>query len=255
MKSIETISIVGTGNVAFHMGRALLHSGLKICDVYGRDAVKAQEYANSFNCNSVRSIDELQGELIFICVKDDAVSNVCTLIDKQKAVVHTSGTLDMEILKDHENFGVFYPLQTFSLERNPDFTEVPLLVEGNTQEFTIVLQNIAARISKNVNLVNSQKRKTIHLSAVFINNFTNHIVYKAKTLLDKENTDWKILMPLLKETVNKLEQIDPYDAQTGPARRGDDQTIVNHLNMLSGIDKEIYQILTSSIIENYRNTK
>ena len=143
-------------------------------------------------------------------------------------------------------------MQTFSKERTVAIFEVPFLIEANSVDFAQELFDLAWQISRKVSFASSAERKVYHLAAVWMNNFTNHLIYQSKEILDKNELNWEYLLPLLKETVNKLDSMNPHDAQTGPARRNDQTIIHQQEEMLSGIPKEIYTLLTKSIIDIYK---
>jgi predicted short-subunit dehydrogenase-like oxidoreductase (DUF2520 family) len=252
MKTIHTISIVGTGNVAIHLGKALLESGITISDVYGRNTSNAKTLADALSCTVTEEIKNVKGDLIIICVKDSAIQEVAELIPSNKLIVHTSGAISMDALNSHDKFGVFYPLQSISKNRIVAFEKIPILLESNDKELLNELDRIAKQISQKTVHLSSDERKTIHLAAVFVNNFVNHLILQSKTIMDSKQLDWQLLLPLLDETINKLKDLGPLEAQTGPARRSDDTTINEHLSLLSGKEKEIYQLLSESIKQTYQ---
>ena len=159
----------------------------------------------------------------------------------------------MSILNSHLNFGVIYPLQTFSFERNIDFNKIPLLVEASNKKTLNELIDFSCKLSKKTVIMNSDKRLICHLSAVFANNFTNHLIYTSEELLDKFNIDKDLIHPLFEETILKIKSISSYDAQTGPASRNDLETIENHINFLKKnnltFNVDIYKSITESIIK------
>jgi predicted short-subunit dehydrogenase-like oxidoreductase (DUF2520 family) len=126
-----------------------------------------------------------------------------------------------------------------------------MLIEADSSDFAHELFDLAWVVSRNVHFASSVERKKYHLAAVWANNFTNHLIYSAKNYLDSESLNWQLLMPLLKETVDKLNYLNPYDAQTGPARRNDLQTIDSQVKMQEGMQKELYSLLSKSIQETY----
>jgi predicted short-subunit dehydrogenase-like oxidoreductase (DUF2520 family) len=153
----------------------------------------------------------------------------------------------MDIFSGNENYGVFYPMQTFSKNKPVNFEDVPLCLEANTQKNLTFLKKIASIVSNRVFEVNSEQRKVLHISAVFVNNFTNHLFALASDFCKKEELPFDMLRPLIKETVDKLDILDPYAAQTGPALRNDQKTIAAHLKMLDDDQSKIYTIITESI--------
>lgn len=251
MKEIKTISIVGTGNVAFHLGNGLLEQGITIVSVYGRNAEHANELASTWNCKIADSLETIESDLILVCVSDDAVSHIVSQLPATAKIAYTSGAVDLASKVDRSNIGVFYPLQTFSKTKTVNLFEVPFLIEANTTDFAQELFDLAWKLSRNVHFATSAERKKYHLAAVWVNNFTNHIVYQAKNYLDKEQLNWEILLPLLEETVDKLKTLNPFDAQTGPSRRNDNLTLQSHIEMQEGMQKELYSLLSKSITETY----
>jgi predicted short-subunit dehydrogenase-like oxidoreductase (DUF2520 family) len=246
-----TISIIGTGNVAFQLGVALNEAGVEILDIWGRDTNKANQLSKELECLRASTIKSLSGELLIVCVSDDAIREVLTNINSSKFVAYTSGSLELSACGRASNTGVFYPLQTFTKEQVVCFDDVPLLIESQSSNLEELLFELAKKLSRHVLSVNSQQRKMYHLSAVWINNFTNHILFQAKSLAEENNIDWAILQPLIEKTALKLTNCDPYNNQTGPARRGDNSIISSHEAMQTGIRKELYSLISKSIDQTY----
>lgn len=251
MKGIKSMSIIGTGNVAFHLGNSFIEVGIPIVSVYGRNPSKSKELANLWRCNVTESISEIESEFVLVCVSDSSVKEVISQLPLDCKVAYTSGSIDLVSFTERKNTGVFYPLQTFSREKNVNIFEVPMLIEADSSDFAQELFDLAWVVSRNVHFASSTERKKYHLAAVWVNNFTNHLIYSAKNYLDSENLNWHILMPLLKETVDKLNFINPYNAQTGPARRNDLLIIEAQEKMQEGMQKELYSLLTKSILQTY----
>ena len=251
MKGIKSISIIGTGNVAFHLGKELAKNGIKIDFVYGRNESKTIELARSLNSFPAKHINLIDSDLILVCVSDEALNEVISQIPSNLRIAYTSGSVELSTISRKENIGVFYPLQTFSRNKEVNFFEVPFLLEADTTEFAQELFDLAWLLSRKVLFASSSERKNYHLAAVWVNNFTNHLVYQAKNILEKEQLNWELLLPLLAETVEKIKKVDPYEAQTGPARRNDQKTILTHEAMLFGLQKEIYSLLSKSITASY----
>ena len=171
---------------------------------------------------------------------------------ENQLVVHTSGNTSIEAIDSKNRRGVFYPLQTMNKQTLVDFNSVPFCLEAeNTNDFYL-LQCLALLLSTKTYALNSYQRRILHLAAVFMNNFSNHLVYISEQICKKNEVPFEILQPLLIETFAKLQNTSAYDAQTGPARRNDSLTIANHLAMLDNNNyKEIYEIITNSIINTY----
>lgn len=251
--SIQKISIVGFGNVGFHLSKAFSERGILVSHIY------STQKGNSNFPNDAIIVDDLASlpndQLVLICVPDDAIASVIDQIPSSCPVAYTSGSVNLNCLPHREKIGVFYPLQTFSKNASLNVFEIPFFIEGNNQSFAQELFDLAWKISRKVNFANSEDRGNLHIAAVFVNNFTNHLNYIAQNYLEEKNLDFNHLKPLLEETVKKLEIVSPKEAQTGPARRGDLKIIEEHLSKLSGDTKEIYQTITNSILASYKHEK
>lgn len=257
-----TISIIGAGNIAWHLTRAFEKAGVGVNEVYARDINKALSLANSlYAAIAVNSLDfsKSDSNVFFLCVSDDAIAEVSLnlVLPPDGILVHTSGAKPLSILpeREFEGRGVFYPLQTFTKGVNVDFADIPVLIEGDSESTLITLNKIAKRLSRNVKMANSNERLIYHVSAVFSCNFTNHLWAISKEILESENLDFELLKPLIVETVNKMVRAShPADVQTGPAVRNDTSTINNHLRFLSDDEDllKVYTTLTESISDWHR---
>ncbi len=257
---IKTITFIGAGNLATHLAQALAGSGFNISQVYSRTKESARNLAGILNANYTNSISEINTnvDLIIVALKDSAVHEVLSRIDFQnKLIVHCSGSLPLTVLKEYsENTGVFYPLQTFSKKRQVNFKAIPVFVEANTKANEQKLLDIANLISEKVVLLNSEKRKALHIAAVFANNFANHMYSLAAQFMESKEIDFDVLRPLIHETAEKVQVLDPADAQTGPAIRFDENIINEHLNQLDAFPelRELYHSISKSIF-NYHQKK
>lgn len=251
---MKEITIIGSGNVAYHLCKALidLHFQIKL---FSRNSVSAQEFASEFQIELLSTIEEIKNQLILVCASDSSVASIVSTLDDSNRIACTSGNQDLNSLIERQNLGVFYPLQTFSKDREINLFDVPFLIEANNSYFAQELFDLAWQISKKVEFADSQKRKSIHLAAVFANNFTNHLLYQAKNILEQKDIDWSLLRPLIQETISKAIELGPENAQTGPAKRNDLNTIENQLEQLNPELKQIYLDLTNSILEKYGHKK
>jgi predicted short-subunit dehydrogenase-like oxidoreductase (DUF2520 family) len=249
---IKSLSIIGSGNVAYHLGKAF--SGLvKINAVYSRNKVTAQELADElFVFHAEKLEDLIPADIFLLCTSDDEIAHVLQEIPNNQAVVYTSGSVALNELSKKENLGVLYPLQTFSKKRAIDLLEVPFFIEGTNEQFSQAVFDLACLLSRKVIFANSTDRKNLHLAAVMVNNFSNHIAYLSEEYLKEKSLEWDFLKPLILETAKKLQQENPYDAQTGPAMRGDQTTIEKHLGMLNEETKNIYATLSESILLHHK---
>ena len=249
------LSILGTGNVAKRLFEAFMVSGeVKVVQVVGRN----EAVLLSFGYGAPTSSDFSKikdADIFVVAVKDDAIATVSEYLrDKTGLVVHTSGSVSMDVLSPKERNGVFYPLQTFSKDREVDMRSVPFCLEAQRKKDMSLLKKLAATLSETMYEVDSTQRKALHLAAVFVNNFTNHLYYVGQQICEEKGLPFHILHPLIQETADKIEHLAPYDAQTGPARRGDFETISLHLQWVkeSGM-REIYTVMSESIEKLYVN--
>jgi predicted short-subunit dehydrogenase-like oxidoreductase (DUF2520 family) len=250
------IVLIGSGNFATHLGLALYDAGYKITQVYSQKKKSASVLAQKLNATAITDLRKLDqtATVYIIAIKDDAISSVASELKlKDKIVVHTSGSVSIDVLKNvSKNYGVLYPLQTFSKGKAINFRKVPLCVEANNKSTAISLEYFAKSISSKVQKVNSEQRQVIHLAAVFACNFSNHMYAIADDILKKNKLSFDILKPLIEETADKIKNNTPAKMQTGPAIRGDKKTMEGHLKLL-GYDKklkEIYKLVSESIIES-----
>lgn len=246
------ITIIGSGNVAQHLIKAFAKSEvIEIVQVFSR---KKEALASIINFEKIVSDFEeiIEADLYIIAVSDKAISEVSKQLPFQnRIVVHTSGAASIDTLDPKNRKGVFYPLQTFSKNKAIDFSTVPMCLEAeNTFDFR-VLETVAKSISNAVFPINSDQRKALHVSAVFVNNFTNHLYQIGQEICTEHQVPFEVLRPLIQETAEKIKTLDPIDAQTGPAKRNDSTTIEAHLEYLTNENqKNIYKLLTQSIQDN-----
>lgn len=246
------LSVIGSGNVAQHLIKALSKSAeIELVQVAARNPESLLQLLPNHKITS--DFTTLQPvDVTIIAVSDNAISDVSAQLPFEKQlVVHTSGTVAMEALNNKNRKGVFYPLQTFSKLKEVDFKSVPICLEAAEKRDLFTLHTIAESVSDAVYDISSEQRRALHVAAVFVSNFTNHLYQIGYEICEENNLPFAILKPLILETANKILSLPPSEAQTGPARRKDNQTINAHLNFLSNEEhKEIYKMLTKSIIDN-----
>lgn len=253
MESPIKISLIGSGNLATQLGIALYNEGYLISQVYSHTQKNAVTLSKKIKAEAISDIKKLSSDssIYIIAVKDDAIESVAKQLKlKDKIIVHTSGSMPIDVLKkSSKNYGVFYPLQTFSKHKLVDFKSIPICIEANNASTATTLQYFAKSISGNVKKINSEQRKKIHLAAVFSCNFSNHMYTIAEALLKKDKLSLDLLKPLIEETANKIKKNKPSDAQTGPAFRGDKKTIETHLKLLSKEKdlQKMYELISKSI--------
>jgi predicted short-subunit dehydrogenase-like oxidoreductase (DUF2520 family) len=244
------VTVLGNGNVgSFFAQLCSTHPQIKFVQWYGR----TKNFLPTVKTEKISQLTALkQTDLLLLCIKDDALATLAQKITVSGLVAHTSGTVPMNALEQHPLHGVCYPLQTISKSEFPSVSEVPLCIEGNTAIALDTLKYFAALLGMPQQEINSKQRKTLHLAAVFTNNFANHLFTRAATLCEQHQVDFKLLLPLLTRSVQQLSNQHPMALQTGPARRYDTQTLAAHLEQLKETtNKEIYTLLTKAIQEYY----
>lgn len=241
--------LLGSGNVATHLYKAFSASKeISVKQVYNH----SQESLNDFKAETVvtTSLSELmQADVYLLALKDDVIPEVAKKISHMKGLVaHTSGAVILNALHACKRTGVFYPLQTFSKNKELDYTQIPFCLEANNPSDLELLKKIAENISGKAYEINSEQRKRLHLSAVFVCNFVNHLYSIGEDICKENEIPFEILQPLIKETADKIKDSSPSEVQTGPAIRRDQSTIDAHLKLLSSSEnKEIYQLITTAI--------
>lgn len=250
------VVLIGSGNVATHLGGALRAAGHDILQVWSRNASHASELAGILSAGPIDKFDDLSdaGDIYILSVADDAIGDMASKFPfKDKLLVHTSGTTELEAIKSGSaQTGVFYPLQTFSKQKPVDFRDIPLVVEGSSEAVSSLLLSLASDISDKVEIVNSEKRKVLHLAAVFACNFSNHLYAIADKVLAEQQLNFDLIRPLIAETAAKAQVYPPSKVQTGPAARKDFGTMERHLLYLQSHQEwhKIYRMLSESIVNN-----
>lgn len=247
------IVILGTGNVAKHLFDAFLtQKGIETIQVYGRKRSSLIYFEEQTNVTSDFSKIK-KADLYIIAISDEAIAKVSKQLAHLKGlIVHTSGSVPMTALASETRRGVFYPLQTFSTNKKVHFREIPICLEAENELDYKLLNKVASAISDKAARIDSDQRKSVHIAAVFANNFTNHLYHTAQEVCNQNEIPFELLVPLIKETAAKIEYLSPFDAQTGPARRNDTGTIEKHMaNLRSQNHKDLYSLLTKSIQSTY----
>lgn len=249
--------MIGAGNVATHLSKSL-SAYYHVNQVYSRTIENARRLSRQLpNCVAIDSFDDIDpnADIYIVSVHDDAISMVADKLAGKcgdALWMHTSGSVAAKVFEGKAGrYGVLYPLQTFSRDVPVDVSSVPFFIEGNTPESLSEIRGIAQNLSSEVREADSESRRLIHVAAVLACNFTNHLWALAEDVLSEKNIPLSVLFPLMQVTLKKAENLSPHDAQTGPARRGDKQTIQSHLAMLKPDVAEIYKILSQSIMNRY----
>ncbi|MBJ7879988.1 Rossmann-like and DUF2520 domain-containing protein [Gelidibacter salicanalis] len=252
-----SVIILGAGNVAAHLFNAF--DGTEQVHVkqwYNRSIKSIQSYKNKVVITDDLSQLE-KADVYIIAVSDDAIANLSTKLPfENRLVVHTSGSVNVHDLDKKNRRGVFYPLQTFSKAATLNFENVPICLEVLDKADLKTLKSLAKTIGSSTHKVNTDQRRALHLAAVFVNNFTNQLYRVAHEITESKGVEFDILKPLILETAKKVQDISPYMAQTGPAKRNDKKTIKKHLQLLeSAQHKAIYELLTASIQKTHGRKK
>lgn len=253
---MKSVVILGAGNVAFHLTRALIENTVNVRQIFNRTLERAAEVGEANKIGYTDQISKLEkAELYIIASSDSAVEELSHYIPFDDAlVVHTSGSLGTNVLKGDYRKGVFYPLQTFTKKKNLRYEDVPFFIEAENPEDEEALFKLAQKVSNEVHKVDSVKRLKIHMAAVWVSNFVNHLYYIGNKVCEENGVPFNVLRPLIEETALKVQDMDPYTAQTGPARRQDDIVINKHLEILEDSRlQQLYKLLSDSIQRTYHD--
>lgn len=246
------IVLIGAGNLATNIGLAMQKNGLSIGQVYSRTEQSASVLAQKLNTTYTTDLAQVRTDADFYlyALKDDVLTNVAEQINVPNAMhIHTAGSVPVSVFSvNKKNYGVLYPLQTFSKNRKVNFNNIPLFIEANTPQNLQKLRALAEEISTEVYELDSQNREKLHLAAVFACNFTNRMYAIANDLVADAQLPFKILLPLIDETAKKVHSMEPRQAQTGPAVRYDKKIIDKHIAMLEdGYLKMMYELISENI--------
>lgn len=246
------VILIGSGNVAQHLIKAFAKSKkVSVIQAFSR---QNESLIHLLDSNKITNnfAEIVEADLYIIAVSDDAIASVFSQLPfENRLVVHTSGSVSIVSLDIKNKKGVFYPLQTFTKNAVVDFSQIPICLESEHDEDMNLLEKVAREISNKVFKINEEQRKSLHVSAVFVNNFVNYMYQIGNEICNENNVPFEILKPLILETANKVMTLAPYKAQTGPAKRNDTKTIESHLDFLSNKNHAtIYKILSQSIQNN-----
>jgi predicted short-subunit dehydrogenase-like oxidoreductase (DUF2520 family) len=252
--SFPKVTILGTGNLANHLSKALEQSGIQLEYVYGRSLDKAKKIAN--NLYATKATDRLDfsqadAQIYILCVTDNAIAHLAreVILPEKAIILHTSGATALDVIEQADtDYGVFYPLQTFSKTRKISFDKLPICLEASSDEAEILLESLVKKLGAVPCFMNSEQRLSTHLAAVFACNFSNHFYSIAQAILKEKGLPLELLQPLILETTQKALEIGPENAQTGPAIRQDLATMFRHQELLK--EHPNWQELYSKISEN-----
>jgi predicted short-subunit dehydrogenase-like oxidoreductase (DUF2520 family) len=249
------IVILGAGNVATHLFNAFHNSeGVSVVQVYNRSNNKLNYFeGKTITTTSISKI--IDADVYLIAVADDSINSLSKKLQfNKKIVAHTSGSIGIDQISNHNHAAVFYPLQTFTIGKELNFKNIPLCIEASCKDDLLVLENLAKIITDNIYFINSEQRRSLHLAAVFVNNFVNHLYQKGEEICNEHKVSFEILKPLILETAKKVTELSPIKSQTGPAKRNDQKVLNQHITIIKNKNQlDIYNILTKSIQETYVN--
>lgn len=248
------VVIVGSGNVATVLGKAIHNAGHEIVQVLSRNENHAKALADVFNCSSgsFKSTSYKEADIYLLAITDTALYHLDQFVQLgDKLVVHTAGSVSKEVLKNvSNNYGIIYPLQSL-IKDSAETPEIPLLVDGSSDSTTDTIKDFCSTLSGIVTIADDKERLKFHVAAVLVNNFTNHLFAMGEEFCHKEDIDFQKLYPLIDETVHRVKRNSPQAMQTGPAIREDIYTLGKHLQILSAHPdlKYLYLKLSESILK------
>lgn len=247
---MKTLSFIGSGNVATHLAKAFFSKGYTIVEICSRTLANAQALAAKVGAKSITNLKMLEkADVYIIAVNDKAINSIVEAMPSTTALVlHTAASEAMHVLRKFDNYGVLYPLQTLHRDGSADMSTVPFLIEADREENLTIVADLAASLSSSIYNMDSAHRRKLHLAAVFAGNFVNSLLAFSK---DIAGDDFLLMEPLVRNTVEKAFQAPhPKEVQTGPAIRGDVETINKHLSMLNDRPRlhEAYRLLSTIII-------
>ncbi len=245
------VAIIGSGKLAQNLLRACCQGEFEVTALWARNTQKAEELAQAFKVPIADSLQaaSVQTDMVFLAISDNAIEVIAREINTQAIVVHCSGILPATILRKHANYGVFWPIQTFSEHRILNFKDIPIAIEASDEENKRILEVVADTLGQKAIMVSQTQRQNLHLSAVFVNNFSNHLFVLMQDFLGRNQLSFDNLLPLILETAEKLKVLSPAEAQTGPASRGDENSLEIHRKIMANEPKllDIYNLISKSI--------
>lgn len=248
------ITLIGAGNVGSHLAKLFRELDYEMVEVFSRTIEKAERVAEVANAQAVTDLALINGDsdIYIVAVHDDAIKAVSDQLNIGNGVIaHTSGAASVELLNKHKNYGCWYPLQTFTPGRKPNWEEIPICLQANDGKALEYLLDLARTVNKNAVFLTDRQRSHLHIAAVFVNNFINHLLGVSQSITSEQQLSNDLLMPLLKETIAKARLGHPFQQQTGPAKRGDIKTVEKHLSLLSESHHELYLAISNSIRETH----
>ena len=250
------IVLIGAGNLATHLGKALHAAGHDMVQVFSRTMQSAETLASLLDAEPLTDISQVRddADVYIFSVKDSALEQLISQLcgGEKKVFLHTAGSMPMSVFRGKAlHYGVLYPMQTFSKQREVDFSIIPCFIEANDEFALKQIEGLAGQISHRVYQLSSEDRKYLHLSAVFACNFANHCYAASQKLLQQHGIPFDVMLPLIDETAAKVHGMTPKEAQTGPAVRYDENVIGKQIQLLENQPyfQKIYDCMSKSIHE------
>lgn len=243
------MTMIGSGNVAWHFSRMFQSIGIDVLEVYSRNQEEAQKLSIELKTRRLERLEDIspESDLIVLAVNDDSIEEVASQIKSDALVVHTSGTASINKLPNNRK-GVIWSIQSLRKGQQTEYSNIPFLIEANVDSDENALDILIKKISDKVYIKNSEERLKAHLAAVIANNFVNHLYSISNEILSQAQLPFSILLPIIEEETRKVHSYRPEEIQTGPASRGDQKTIESHLNLIQEKElKEIYRLVSERI--------
>ncbi len=251
---MKTIVFIGSGNLATHLCYALFNAGYQIKQVYSPTFLHAKELADKVNASAVSDMAMVtrQADAYIISVKDDAVHAVAELLDdvsSKSVLIHTAGSVSLSAIQNEVNHAaVLYPMQSFTKGRSVNFNKIPCFIEYSDDVAEECVKELSKSVSNTIVEINSEKRRRLHLAAVFASNMVNHCFRIAERIMEENDLDFSLLYPLMRETTAKAQIMSPHDAQTGPMVRNDVRVMNAQESLLTdNLARRIYEAMAESI--------
>jgi predicted short-subunit dehydrogenase-like oxidoreductase (DUF2520 family) len=248
------VFIVGSGRLAHNLVNTFTQNGVEVTGLYARNLNKGKLLSQKYDVSFFADLTSIpvNCDVYFLAVSDNAIEGVSNLIKVNGLVVHCSGMMDTKLLHAHANCGVFWPVQSLNEEKLSDFKHVPICIESSDDNNKRILEVLSDKVSSTTLFVSQEQRNKLHLTAVMVNNFSNHLFHLANDFLEKNKLPFSVLFPLIEETFEKVKYLHPKEAQTGPAARKDHNTIEKQMALLADDPKLqlIYKVFTDSILQN-----